>query len=107
VSYGKGTAIMNPRVREIVDVKLFIIKALWSDGKVRVTDFGVFLSEYFEKKESIYFKILNESTFALAKTDGRTIYWDDITLIKDYDGKYIPSPLDFDPDVLLEQSVLE
>jgi hypothetical protein len=107
MSYGKATAITNPRVKEIVSIKPFIIKVLWSDGKVRKTDFGTFLSEYFQKKESVYFKILNENAFALAKTDGRTIYWDDMTQVRDYDGSYIPAPLDFDPDVLFEQSVLE
>jgi hypothetical protein len=98
---------MNPRVKEILAVRPFVIKAKWSDGKVRVTDFGIFLSDYFQKKDSIYFKILNEDTFLLAKTDGRTIYWDNIAEIKDYDGSNIPSPLDFDPDVLFQQSVVE
>ncbi|MEO6281754.1 MAG: hypothetical protein ABIN80_19195 [Dyadobacter sp.] len=107
MSFGKATRIINPRVREIVAVKPFIIKALWSDGKVRMTDFGIFLFEYFQKEESIYFKILNENTFSLAKTDGRTIYWEDMTQVRDYDGSFIPAPLDFDPDVLFEQSVLE
>jgi len=65
---------MNPRVKKIISIDNFSIKALWSDDQIRVNDFSQFLSEYFEKKDSAYFKILNDSTFQKAKTDGRTIY---------------------------------
>lgn len=97
---------MNPRVKEILSIKPFVIKALWSDDKVRTIDFGSFLSDYFQKEQSLYFKILNEQRFQEAKTDGRTIYWDNVSEMVDYDGKLIPAPLDFCPDVLFQQSVL-
>ncbi|SKC10209.1 hypothetical protein [Dyadobacter psychrophilus] len=97
---------MNPRVKEILSIKPYIIEALWSDDKVRKIDFGSFLSDYFQKEQSHYYKILNEQRFLEAKTDGRTIYWDDVSEMVDYDGKLIPAPLDFCPDVLFEQSVL-
>jgi len=98
---------MNPRIEKIISINPFIIKALWTDNQVRTIDFGVFLSEYFSKPESIFHKILNNDTFKDAKTDGRTIYWDGVVEMEDYDGKKIPAPLDFCPDVLFEQSVLE
>ncbi|MCF2499470.1 hypothetical protein [Dyadobacter chenhuakuii] len=97
---------MNPRVKEILSIEPFVIKALWSDDRVRTTDFGSFLSEYFQKEQSVYFKILNENQFRRAKTDGTTIYWENIAEMVDYDGKLIPAPLDFSPDVLLHYSVL-
>jgi hypothetical protein len=97
---------MNPRVEKIIAIDPFTIKALWTDKQVRITDFGKFLFEYFDKEESIFHKILNENAFLAAKTDGRTIYWDGITEMEDYDGKVIPAPLDFCPDVLFENSVL-
>ncbi|WP_234648246.1 hypothetical protein [Dyadobacter sp. CY356] len=84
----------------------FSIKALWSDDQVRLTDFSKFLSEYFDKKDSIYYKILNENTFSKAKTDGRTVYWENVAEMLDTDGKLIPAPLDFCPDVLFDKSVL-
>ncbi|MCF0051216.1 hypothetical protein MUK70_24865 [Dyadobacter chenwenxiniae] len=98
---------MNPRVKEILSIKPFTIKVLWSDDKVRTIDFGSFLSDYFQKEHSLYYKILNEQRFLEAKTDGRTIYWDNVSEMVDYDGKLIPAPLDFCPDVLFQQSVLE
>lgn len=97
---------MNPRVKEIVSINPYSIDALWSNDEVRRVDFGKFLSEYFEKENSVYFKILNETTFGKAKTDGRTIYWDGMTEMEDWDGKIIASPLDFCPDVLFEESFL-
>ncbi|MCE7067695.1 hypothetical protein [Dyadobacter sp. CY326] len=97
---------MNPRVKKILSIEPFVIKALWSDDKVRTIDFGLFLSEYFQKEQSLYHKILDKNRFLEAKTDGRTIYWDDLVEIIDYDGKSIPAPLDFCPDVLFQQSSL-
>lgn len=97
---------MNPSVKQILSITPFTVQALWSDDKVRVTDFGRFLSEYFQKKESLYYKILQENTFKQAKADGRTIYWKGIAEMIDYDGKRMSAPLDFCPDVLLEYSVL-
>ena len=64
---------MNPRVKKIISIDNFSIKALWSDDQIRVNDFSQFLSEYFEEKDSAYFKILNDSTFQKAKTDARSI----------------------------------
>ncbi|WP_051664062.1 DUF2442 domain-containing protein [Dyadobacter crusticola] len=95
---------MNPRIKKIIAIDAFVITALWSDGVVRVIDFGAFLAEYFQKPESIYFQLLQTDTFKKAKTDGRTIYWDDLASIIDYNGAPIAAPLDFDPDVLYEIS---
>lgn len=99
-------AMMNPRIKEILSIDPFIIKALWSDDKVRTIDFGVFLDDYFKKEESLFYKILQPGTFVNAKTDGRTIYWENIAKMKDYDGTIIDAPLDFCPDVLFEQAKL-
>jgi hypothetical protein len=97
---------MNPRVKEILSIEPFTIKALWSDNKVRTIDFGSFLSEYFEKKQSLYYKILNNESFINAKTDGRTIYWENLSEMIDYDGNLVPAPLDFCPDVLFQNAIL-
>ncbi|MCE6988824.1 hypothetical protein [Dyadobacter sp. CY323] len=98
--------MMNPRVKEILSANPFVITALWSDDRVRSIDFATFLRDYFEKKDSLFFRILQPETFVNAKTDGRTIYWDNIAKMKDYDGTLIDAPLDFCPDVLFEQSQL-
>ena len=97
---------MNPRVKEIISIEPFTIKALWSDGKVRMIDFGNFLSEFKQNEESHYYKILQKETFEKAKTDGRTIYWDNIAEMVDTDGSLIPGPWDFCPDVLFQNAVL-
>lgn len=95
---------MNPRVKKILSAEPFIIKSLWSDGQVRITDFGKFLAAYERNKESPFGKILQPEIFILAKTDGRTILWDNMTEMEDYDGTIITAPLDFCPDVLFENS---
>ena len=65
-----------------------------------------FFLTIFKKRIAFFYKILNEKTFLLAKTDGRTIYWDGLAEMQDADGEIISAPLDFCPDVLFEQSVL-
>ncbi|OJV18442.1 MAG: hypothetical protein BGO21_23125 [Dyadobacter sp. 50-39] len=95
---------MNPRIEEILSVEPFIIKSLWTDGQVRVMDFGKFLAEYNGNDKSPFGKILQPEIFIQAKTDGRTILWENMTEMEDYDGKLISAPLDFCPDVLFQHS---
>lgn len=96
---------MNPRVKEILSIKPFVIKSLWTDGQIRATNFGKFLAEYKGNTESLFGKLLQPETFNQAKADGRTIFWESMTKIEDYDGALIPAPLDFCPDVLFENSI--
>ncbi|SDE71396.1 hypothetical protein SAMN04487996_106281 [Dyadobacter soli] len=96
----------NPRIKEILAIEPFIIKSRWTDGQVRVTDFGKFLVEYQGSRESPFGRILQPEIFIQAKTDGRTILWDNMTEMEDYDGTVIPAPLDFCPDVLFQNSTL-
>ena len=95
---------MNPRITEILSVEPFVIKSLWTDGQVRVTDFGKLLAEYKGNSKSVFGKILQPEIFIQAKTDGRTVFWDNLTEMEDYDGNLIPAPLDFCPDVLFQNS---
>lgn len=95
---------MNPRVKEILSIEPFVIKALWTDGIVRLVDFGSFLHGYADKEGSVFQKILDKDTFEKAQTDGRTIYWDGLAEMVDYDGRIISAPLDFCPDVLFQHS---
>lgn len=97
---------MNPRVKEILSVEPFVIRSLWTDDQIRFTDFRQLLAEYAGNEESVFDKILHADVFMQAKTDGRTIYWENMTEMVDYDGTLIPSPLDFCPDVLFANSTL-
>jgi len=98
---------MNPRVKKILSIEPYTMDVLWSDDKVRAMNFENFLSDYFTKENSLYFKILNQEIFVQAKTDGRTIYWENIASMLDENGKSIPAPLDFCPNVLFRQSYLK
>lgn len=96
---------MNPRVSNILSIEPFVIKALWTDGMVRSIDFGKFLEDYVEKDGSLFHQLLDPQTFAKAQTDGRTILWDGLAEMVDYDGQVISAPLDFCPDVLFQHAV--
>lgn len=48
-------------------------------------DFGKFLAEYNGNDKSPFGKILQPEIFIQAKTDGRTILWENMTEMEDYD----------------------
>jgi hypothetical protein len=95
---------MNPRVKKIIAIDGLVITVLWSDGIMRTVDFRNFLAEYFQKPDSIYYQLIKPETLREAKANGKTIFWDNLVKVIDYDGNFISAPLDFDPDVLFERS---
>ena len=95
---------MNPRVSSISEVKPFSVTVIWTNGQVMVIDFNEFLAEDRKKGHPIFSKLFHAETFLKVKTDGRTLYWDNLTEMLDEEGKIIPAPLDFCPDVLYQVS---
>jgi hypothetical protein len=95
---------MLPRVREIVSVKPYKVVCLWNTGELREVDFGPYLDE--AKPHSPINRLADTQVFLSVKTDGRTLYWDNLLTMIDYDGSQHPAPLDFDPDVMYRQSRL-
>jgi Protein of unknown function (DUF2442) len=91
---------MNPRVKKIIDVKPFAVTVKWTNGETRIVDFNEFLSEEKGKKGSVFKKLFNPETFMKVRTDGRTLYWENLTEMLDENGRAIPAPIDFCPDVL-------
>ncbi|WP_018623092.1 DUF2442 domain-containing protein [Spirosoma luteum] len=97
---------MLPRIRQIISVKPYKVICLWSTGEVREVDLQPMLAESTTKPYSPVNKLLDKKLFTQVKTDGRTLYWDDLLTMIDYDGSEHPAPLDFDPDVIYERSRL-
>jgi Protein of unknown function (DUF2442) len=95
---------MNPRIEEILDIKPFTIKVKWTNGQVRSIDFNEFLSEEKRKGSSNLSKLFIKDIFFKVKTDGRTLYWENLTEMLDEKDNLIPAPLDFCPDVLYQAS---
>ena len=95
---------MNPRVKEIVDVNPYVIKIKWTNGEVKTVDFNLFLAKERDRVGSVYSRLFSPETFRKVKTDGRTIYWDDLTEMIDEAGHRFPAPLDFCPDVIYQAS---
>ena len=93
---------MLPRIKEIIGVHPYIIKSMWTDGKIRDTD----LNSLINKEGSVFNQLKNESLFLKAKLDreARTVYWENLLKMVDLDGKEIDVPLDVCPDVLLSLS---
>jgi len=95
---------MLPRVKSILAVEPYKVRCLWTTGEVREVDFLPYLTE--SKPHSPVTRLTDTNLFKQVKTDGRTLYWDDLLTMIDYDGSHHPAPLDFDPDVLYQRSRL-
>jgi hypothetical protein len=93
---------MLPRVIKIIAVKPFKVVCLWNTGEIREIDFNQYLTEAIP--QSPVSKLVDDVLFTSVKTDGRTLYWDNLLTMIDYDGSQHPAPLDFDPDVLYQRS---
>lgn len=97
---------MLPRIRQILSVEPYKVTCLWNTGEVREIDLQPLLADSATKLNSPVNRLLDKQLFKQVKTDGRTLYWDNLLTMVDYDGSHIPAPLDFDPDVMYEQSRL-
>lgn len=95
---------MLPRVKSILSVEPYKVTCLWNTGEVREIDFQTYLTE--SKPHGPVALLSNEQLFKEVKTDGRTLYWDNLLTMIDYDGSQHPAPLDFDPDMIYQNSRL-
>src|SRR5213082_1327768 len=96
---------MNPRVEKILEVRPFSVKIKWTNGQIKTVDFSKFLSDERQQKHSLFNKLFDDKIFLNVKTDGRTLYWENLTEMIDEHGKAIPAPLDFCPDVLYDNAM--
>ena len=76
----------------------------WTNGQTRMIDFEEFLAEEKKGPGNIFKKLFNPETFMKVRTDGRTLYWENLTDMMDENGNLIPAPIDFCPDVLYQIS---
>ena len=97
---------MLPRIRQIISVEPYKVTCLWNTGEVREIDLQPLLTDSTKKPNSPVIRLFNKELFEQVKTDGRTLYWDNLLTMIDYDGSQRPAPLDFDPDVMYKQSIL-
>lgn len=96
--------MMVARVITILSVEPYKVTCLWNTGEVREVDFQPYLTE--SKPQRPIARLTDKQLFSEVKTDGRTLYWDNLLTMIDYDGCQHPAPLDFDPDVMYQRSQL-
>ena len=95
---------MLPRIKAILSVEPYAITCLWNTGEVRQIDFRQYLLD--AKPHSPIARLVDKGLFSQVRTDGRTLYWDNMLIMIDLDGSQHPAPLDFDPDVMYQNSLL-
>ena len=95
---------MLPRIKSILSVEPYKVTCLWNTGEIHEVDFQTYLAE--SKPQSPVARLADKQLFNEVKTDWRTLYWDNLLTIIDYDGSRHPAPLDFDSDVMYLNSRL-
>jgi hypothetical protein len=97
---------MLPRISQILSVVPYKVTCLWNTGEIREVDLQPLLIDSATRPNSPVNRLLDKRLFEQVKTDGRTLYWDNLLTMIDYDGSQHLAPLDFDPDVMYERSQL-
>ncbi|MEZ5046624.1 MAG: DUF2442 domain-containing protein [Chitinophagaceae bacterium] len=90
---------MYHHITQIIDTIPFQIQCEFDGKEIRNIDFNEILNE---NKNPFIQKLRDEKVFNQVKLDkvSKTIYWENLAQIKDYDGQIKPCELDFDPTVL-------
>jgi len=86
-------------ITQIYKVEPFKIHCVFDVKESRIIDFAELINN---ADGDCVSKLKDEKIFLNAKLDhiSKTIYWEDLALMKDYDGTIKPCELDFDPTVL-------
>jgi Protein of unknown function (DUF2442) len=96
-----------PRIQVVLAVSPdFSILTQWNTGETRLIPLKGKLEALAQPAGSVFKVLLNYTQFQLVKTDGFTLYWEDLTTIRETDGSLTKAPLDLDPDVLYALSTL-
>ncbi|MBK9255150.1 MAG: hypothetical protein IPM42_06640 [Saprospiraceae bacterium] len=94
---------MLPRIIQILEIKDFIVKTLWTSGEVRNIDFEKLISNYPVELKN---KIVDKKIFATLSLnmESKTIYFPGLLTCIDEKGNKNLTELDFCPDVLYSAS---
>lgn len=86
-------------ITQIINTSAFQIFCEFDGKEIRVIDFHKILDE---NKNPFIQKLKDETIFKQVKLNkiSKTIYWENLATIKDYDGQIKPCELDFDSTVL-------
>ena len=91
-----------PRITKVIKIDGYKIFCEWNTGEIRSVDFNNFLTD----KQKLFAKIKSPDIFKSVKVDQitKTLYWDGLVTMIDYDGISKPAAFDFCPDTLYEAS---
>ena len=92
-------------ITQILNILPYQIVCEFDNKENRTIDFKSILKD---TKSPFVQKLNDESIFLQAKLDkiSKTIYWENLALMKDYDGVVKPCELDFDPTLLYNISTI-
>ncbi len=96
-----------PRIIKIISVRSFTVRTLWNNGEVRDIDFKPIMETWKKNQEEMYEPLYETKIFRkVAVSPEHTLYWPGVYLKITFNGITQEVPLDLDPDVLYDQSLL-
>ena len=96
-----------PRINTILSVEYPTVTVQWNTGEVRIIDFKELLFNKINNAPHSQMRTLMlPAMFQQVNTDGRTLYWENLSTMLTEEGKPMPAPIDFCPDVLYRHSQL-
>ena len=96
-----------PRINKILKVESFKIQLLWNNSEVREIDFTLFFQKWEKEGNSDLLRLKDIEAFKQVRlSEQRTLEWSNLPTEISYKGNTQSFPLELDPDVLFENSVL-
>lgn len=95
------------RINKILKVESFKIQLLWNNSEVREIDFTLFFQKWEKEGNSDLLRLKDFDAFKqMHLSEQRTLEWTNLPIEITFKGQIQSYPLELDPDVLYENSVL-
>ena len=98
---------MLPRIAKILKIEPFKILTLWNNAEIREIDFVPLLQIWKKDNEETLLKLQDFTVFSkVSISSSHTLQWENLPIQFSFKSKTSIQPLELDPDVLFEKSVL-
>ncbi len=97
-----------PRITKILKIQDFKILTLWNNAEIREIDFEPLFQIWKNNNEEMLLKLQSITVFnKVSVSSSRTLQWENVPIQFSFKGKTSSQPLELDPDVLYQKSVLK
>ena len=96
-----------PRITKILKIEPFKILLLWNNAEVREIDFTPLFQKWEKENNTDLLRLKDYDSFKqVSLSEQHTIEWQNLPIEINFKGKSQSFPLELDPDVLFQNSII-